>query len=98
MSPIEVSAAEGGERAVVIALSGCLDRETGEELVRVATAVATDGASRLDIDLRALDDFTPEGAASLLACRDLCAHLDGGLHYRTGRGAGREALLAAYAR
>ena len=95
MSPLHVSSADG---VVVIAVHGTLDRDTGGELERVATAVATDGASKVEIDLRELAAFTEEGAASLVACRDLCARLEGGLHYRTGRGAGRDALLAAYAR
>jgi hypothetical protein len=52
--------------------------------------------SRIDVDLRALDSFTDAGARALVGCRELGARLPEGLHYRTGRGPGREALLAAY--
>ena len=38
-----------------------------------------------------------EGAVdSLVQCRAICGDLPDGLHYRTGRGPGRAALLAAY--
>lgn len=81
---------------VVIAVDGILDQREGEALLAAATAAVAAGPSRLDIDLRALVDFTPEGAGALVACRVLGARLGEGLHYRTGRGPGREALLAAY--
>ena len=54
------------------------------------------GPSRIDVDLRALESYTDAGARALVGCRDLGAKLPEGLHYRTGRGPGREALLAAY--
>ena len=56
-----------------------------------------DGAERLEIDLCSLTGFTDGGACSLVACRHLCEGLADGLHYRTGQGPGRDALLAAYA-
>lgn len=81
---------------VVIAVERCLDVPTGQALVSAATAAVATGPTRLDIDLRALENFTPEGADALLSCRELSAGLAEGLHYRTGRGPGRDALLAAY--
>ena len=51
----------------------------------------------MDIDLCSLTGYTDAGAGSLVACRDLCTELPDGLHYRTGQGPGRDALLAAYA-
>ena len=65
-------------------------------LAEAAAAVDADTA-RLDIDLHSLTGFTDDGAGSLVMCRDLCAGLPDGLHYRTGQGPGAEALLAAYA-
>ena len=60
------------------------------------TAAVADAPERLDIDLRQLASLTHEGAVALVRCREICADLADGLHYRTGRGPGRDALLAAY--
>jgi hypothetical protein len=93
-SPIRVHQ-EG--TTVVIAVGGHLDLSTGELLLSAANAaVDGTGATRLDIDLRALDEFDDAGASALVSCRALGNRLAEGLHYRTGRGPGREALLAAY--
>jgi hypothetical protein len=82
---------------VVISVEGELDVTAGEALVDAAkAAVATSNPARLDIDLRALESFDEKGAVALVECRVLGAQLAEGLHYRTGRGPGREALLAAY--
>lgn len=86
---------DGG--AVVLELSSALDPLVGRVLVdAVASAVAT-SPERVDIDLRSITEWTEEGARSLVRCRELCRELPDGLHYRTGRGPGRDALLAAYA-
>lgn len=82
--------------AVVIAVAGGLDVSTGNALIDAATAAVATGPSHLDIDLRGLESFTDEGASALVTCRALGSDLPGGLHYRTSRGPGREALLAAY--
>jgi hypothetical protein len=82
--------------AVVIAVEQCLDQSTGDALIDAATAAVATGPSRLDIDLRGIESFTDDGARSLVDCRALGSQLPGGLHYRTSRGPGREALLAAY--
>jgi hypothetical protein len=82
--------------AVVIAVEGGLDQSTGDALVDAATAAVATGPSHLDIDLRGLESFTGEGARALVTCRTLGSDLPGGLHYRTSRGPGRDALLAAY--
>lgn len=84
------------DEIVVLTVHGHLDATVGD-----AVGVATEGAvrqqaRRLDIDLRAVSSFTAEGAAALRACRTRAAGLQEGLHYRTGRGPGRDALLAAY--
>ncbi|HYZ97989.1 MAG TPA: hypothetical protein VE575_04505 [Acidimicrobiales bacterium] len=82
--------------AVVIAVEQCLDEPTGLALIDASTAAVDTGPTRLDIDLRGIDSFTETGAQALVACRTLGSKLPEGLHYRTGRGPGREALLAAY--
>jgi hypothetical protein len=82
--------------AVVIAVEGGLDQSTGVALIDAATAAVATGPSHLDIDLRGLESFTDEGAMALVTCRAVGSDLPGGLHYRTSRGPGREALLAAY--
>lgn len=91
--PIRV-AKEG--TTVVICVEGDLDITTGEALIDAAEAAVRTGPTRLDIDLRALEDFDEAGAGALVSCRELGAQLAEGLHYRTGRGPGRDALLAAY--
>ena len=82
--------------AVVLELSDLLDARTGEALVAAASAATAQGPERVDIDLRDLQGWTQDGAAALVRCREICADLPAGLHYRTGRGPGRSALLAAY--
>ena len=84
-------------RAVVLELSELLDADTGEALVAAAQAALATEPERVDVDLRALQSWTKEGAAALRRCRAICGDLPDGLHYRTGRGPGRAALLAAYA-
>jgi hypothetical protein len=82
---------------VVITVERTLDAQAGDTLVRLAAAAIEAGRpDRLDIDLRGLQDYTEDGARSLAACRTLGNQLGEGLHYRTGRGPGREALLVAY--
>ena len=82
--------------AVILELSDSLDATVGRALVDAATAAVADAPERLDIDLRKLRSWTPEGAIALVRCREICSDLADGLHYRTGRGPGREALLSAY--
>jgi hypothetical protein len=81
---------------VVIAVVHDLDEAAGTALIHAATAALDRGPRRIEVDLRALESFTDVGARSLVGCRDVGARLPEGLHYRTGRGPGREALLVAY--
>jgi hypothetical protein len=81
---------------VVLELSDLLDASTGAALVAAAEAALATEPARVDIDLRALQSWTQDGATALLRCRAICSDLPDGLHYRTGRGPGRAALLAAY--
>jgi hypothetical protein len=86
--------AEAG--AVVLELADLLDAEAGAALLAAAEAALATEPERVDIDLTALQSWTKEGAAALVRCREVCSDLPDGLHYRTGRGPGRAALLAAY--
>lgn len=86
---------DGG--AVVLVLSDALDPTVGRVLIDAVTSAVATRPERVDIDLRSLISWTEEGARALVTCRELCRDLPDGLHYRTGRGPGREALLAAYA-
>jgi hypothetical protein len=92
-SPIDVST-DGA--TVVLAVVRRLDEAAGHALLDAASAAVDGGTSRIDIDLRSLDSYTEAGARALVSCRALGARLPEGLHYRTGRGPGCEALLAAY--
>ena len=85
---------EGG--IAVLTLRGCLDGATGAVMAEAARSLAADHVVRLDVDLRHITEFDQAGADALLACRQAGAALEEGLHYRTGQGAGRAALLAAY--
>ena len=82
--------------AVVLELSDLLDAAIGEALVAAANAALDTSPARVDIDLRGLQSWTQDGAVALVRCREICSDLPEGLHYRTGRGPGRSALLAAY--
>jgi anti-anti-sigma regulatory factor len=82
---------------VVLTIQGCLDQGTAEALVAAASHAVEGGPARLEIDLCSLTGFTDEGAGALAACRELCTDVPEGLHYKTGQGPGRAALLAAYA-
>lgn len=84
------------DTTVVLSPTATLDAAAGAALVDATAAAVLSGASRVDIDLRTLESFTEPGAAALVTCRDVAGALPEGLHYRTGRGPGRSALLAAY--
>jgi hypothetical protein len=82
--------------AVVLEVIDVLDQRAAEALVAAAEAASATAPERVDIDLTGLRTWTPDGVGALVRCRAVCRDLPGGLHYRTGRGPGREALLAAY--
>jgi hypothetical protein len=81
---------------VVLQVSNLLDADAGAALVAAAEAALVTEPQRVDIDLTGLQSWTQDGAAALVRCREVCSDLPEGLHYRTGRGPGRSALLAAY--
>ena len=88
---------EGDDDAAVVVVTGALDLAAGHLLTTLAAGAVERGATRLEVDLHAVTSFTDEGAAALRVCRQLGADLPAGVHYRTGPGAGRTALIAAYA-
>ena len=92
-SPVTVHA---DASTVVLEVSELLDDGAGAALVAATEAALTTDPQRIDIDLTALRSWTQDGASSLVRCRAICSDLPDGLHYRTGRGPGRAALLAAY--
>jgi hypothetical protein len=83
---------------VTIALEGHLDADTGSALVDLVRNELLQAPSRIDIDLSVLVSFVSDGAVALSRCRDICASLPDGLHYRTEGGAGQLALLSAFER
>ena len=82
--------------ATVLQMADLLDAEAGAALLAAAEAALLTEPQRVDIDLTGLQSWTQDGAAALVRCRAVCGDLPDGLHYRTGRGPGRAALLAAY--
>jgi hypothetical protein len=97
MEPERLVDAEVSASGVVLTIRGCLDSAAGEALVTATARAVHQQALRLEIDLCSLTGFTDDGACALVACRELCGGLPEGLHYKTGQGHGRDALLAAYA-
>jgi hypothetical protein len=91
--PVTVRAEPG---TVILQVSDLLDADAGVALVAAAEAALATDPQRVDIDLTGLRSWTQDGAAALVHCRSVCSDLPDGLHYRTGRGPGRAALLAAY--
>ena len=89
-------AIENHGSTIVLALGHELDERAGAALVEAAEAALQCEPERIDIDLRNLVTWTADGVRALVRCREVCTSLLGGLHYRTGRGPGRDALLAAY--
>ena len=83
---------------VTIALRGHLDSDTGDALVDMVRTELDRSPARIDIDLSVLVSFAADGAIALSRCRDICAQLPEGLHYRTEGGAGQLALLSAFER
>ena len=81
---------------VTVVVTGLLDANAGVELLATLQA-ELDAASRVDIDLLGVTGSNPEGARSLRRARTLSGRLTDGLHFRTGPGAGQEALLEAFA-
>jgi hypothetical protein len=81
---------------VTITLKGRLDAHAGVELLAALQDEIDTGTARVDVDLQAIEDWTPEGARALRRARRLARVLDDGLHYRCAPGAGHEALLEAF--
>jgi hypothetical protein len=81
---------------ITISLHGCLDANAGVELLATLQGQIDAAPPRIDVDLMAVEAWTPEGARSLRRARSLAQNLSDGLHFRTTTGVGHEALLAAF--
>ena len=86
-----------GNATLTLLVHGHLDTEGGTALLDAVRSGLGHGVDRLEVDLRDVDQFTDEGADTLVAVRDLGAGLAGGVYYRTTAGAGADALLVAFA-
>jgi hypothetical protein len=84
------------DSTLTLLVQGWLDAAVGAELVSAVRAGMAPGIDRLDIDLRDVTGYTPQGAQALALIRDLSYALVDGVHYRTV-GVGGDALLAAFA-
>jgi hypothetical protein len=82
--------------ALTVTVGGELDDAGGKSLAEAVRAALHRSPARLDVNLQGITSFTAAGAAALRLVGDLGAAVPGGVHYRTGRGAGSDALLAAY--
>ena len=79
-----------------ITLSGHLAADGSLVLLDAVRDALDNNAARIDLDLCRVTSFDDKGLAGLAACRDLCAELPDGLHYRTDGDASQAALLAAF--
>jgi hypothetical protein len=84
------------DSTLTVLISGRLDASAGAALLAAVRAGLVPGTRRVNIDLRDVDDFTLDGAASLVDCRELGDGLAEGVRYRTAAGPGSDALLTAF--
>jgi hypothetical protein len=83
-------------RLVTISLRGRLDAHAGVELLSSLQEEVEAAPERIDLDLRGIDDWTPEGARALRRAQRLASVLADGMRYRCVAGAGHDALLEAF--
>lgn len=88
---------DGRDDRVVLRLDGRLDAEAAQVLLRAAAAAAACAAKRLEIDMRAVDSYTPEGVLGITGCRRLARHVPGGVAFLVAGGTSNGALLASLA-
>ncbi len=81
---------------VTLSIEGDLDRGTATALLESVADAVTAKPDRIDVDLRQLTSYAAPGAEALGRCRDLCAELPAGLHFRTESAPGQSALLDAF--
>ena len=83
---------------VTATVEGPLDKDAGEALVGALARYVEAGANRVDVDLAGVTSYSREGAGALARCREVCAALGEGLHFRTEGGPGQQAVLTAFDR
>jgi len=82
---------------VTITIQGRLDANAGVELLASLQDEIESNPERVDVDLQAVEGWTPEGARALRRARSLARVVSGGLHFRCAAGAGHDAVLEAFA-
>jgi hypothetical protein len=81
---------------ITISVHGRLDANAGVELLATLRGELDSRPPRVDVDLLAVEHWTPEGARALRRAQSLAHGLPAELHYRTAAGPGHDALLAAF--
>lgn len=97
VAPFTIEVRSGESDVIVLALRGHLDGAAGRTLIETASVAAENEVKRVEIDLGGVSSFTVEGAEALSGCGLLHEALPRGVGLRAAGGAGRAALLAAYA-
>jgi anti-anti-sigma regulatory factor len=87
----------GDPATFVVEIRGQLDAAAGQELLTEVQRAIEQRPARVQIDLHALEEFTPEGIKALAACRAYMGRFPGGLHVRTMGDVARRAYLTAFA-
>ena len=82
---------------VVVQVRGQLDAAAGRRLLDQVKLAVEQQPARVEIDLQALDEYTPAGISALAACRQYIGRFPGGLHVRTLGDVARRAYLTAFA-
>jgi hypothetical protein len=94
LGPVRVRAEA---EAVTISVHGPLDALAGDALLDSLRHELDRAPQKVAVDLLQVATWTPEGARALRRCEAMAGGLPSPLTFRTGAGAGHEALLAAYA-
>jgi ABC-type transporter Mla MlaB component len=82
---------------VTVSVEGDLDGETAAVLLETIEQELAATPNRIDVELCQVASFDDDGTKALRHCRELCATVPAGLHFRTESGPGQSALLEAFA-
>jgi STAS domain len=81
---------------VTLSIAGVLDGATGAALLEALEHELLASPNRIDVELCGVDSFDADGVRALGRCRELCANVSAGLHFRMAGGPGQQALLEAF--
>ena len=81
---------------VTLSIAGVLDGATGAALLEALEHELRSSPNRIDVELCRVDAFDADGVRALGRCRELCANVPAGLHFRMEGGPGQQALLEAF--